>query len=192
MAPDGFLKYWSLFLAEKRRFRMAPSPTGSIHIGNARTALYNYLLARGCGGTFVLRIEDTARDRSTPEFEQGVLDGLRWLGLQWDEGPDLAGAYGPYRQSERLETHKEWLEKLTAMGHTYCCFCTQEDLAEERKLAQKTGTAPQYSGKCRDLTEWEVANRLQAGERAAVRFRVHPENISSIYITLDTSQFDKS
>lgn len=126
----------------------------------------------------MLRIEDTARDRSTPEFEQGVLDGLRWLGLQWDEGPDLAGAYGPYRQSERLETHKEWLEKLTAMGHTYCCFCTQEDLAEERKLAQKTGTAPQYSGKCRDLTEWEVANRLQAGERAAVRFRVNPENIS--------------
>ena len=157
---------------------MAPSPTGSIHIGNARTALYNYLLARQSGGTFVLRIEDTARDRSTPEFEQAVLDGLSWLGLDWDEGPDAGGEHGPYRQSERLEIHKEWLEKLTAAGHTYRCFCTREELAEERKLAQQNGRAPKYSGKCRSLTAEEVEGRLGAGEEAAIRFRVMPGQVS--------------
>ena len=157
---------------------MAPSPTGSIHIGNARTALYNYLLARQSGGTFVLRIEDTARDRSTPEFEQAVLDGLSWLGLDWDEGPDAGGEHGPYRQSERLEIHKEWLEKLTAAVHTYRCFCTREELAEERNLAQQNGRAPKYSGKCRSLTAEEVEGRLGAGEEAAIRFRVMPGQVS--------------
>jgi glutamyl-tRNA synthetase len=157
---------------------MAPSPTGSIHIGNARTALYNYLLARQCEGTFVLRIEDTSRERSTPEFEQAVLDGLGWLGLEWDEGPNAGGDYGPYRQSERLATHKEWLEKLTAAGHTYRCFCTREELAEDRKSAQKEGRAPKYSGKCRDLDAGEVESRLEAGEEAALRFRVEPRQVT--------------
>lgn len=157
---------------------MAPSPTGSIHIGNARTALYNYLLVRRSGGTFVLRIEDTARDRSTPEFEQAVLDGLGWLGLDWDEGPDAGGEHGPYRQSERLEIHKTWLAKLTAAGHTYRCFCTREELAEKRKVAQKVGRAPKYSGKCRNLSAEEVEGRLEAGEEAAVRFRVMPGQVS--------------
>ena len=165
-------------MSEKRRFRMAPSPTGSIHIGNARTALYNYLLARQSGGTFVLRIEDTARERSTPEFEQAVLDGLHWLGLDWDEGPDAGGEHGPYRQSERLEIHKEWLAKLTAVGHTYRCFCTREELAEERKLAQQDGRAPKYSGKCRDLPAEEVDGRLESGEDATIRFRVMTGKVS--------------
>ena len=164
-------------MIEKRRFRMAPSPTGSIHIGNARTALYNYLLARQSGGTFVLRIEDTARDRNKPEYEQAVLDGLSWLGLDWDEGPDAGGDHGPYRQSERLEIHKEWLAKLTAAGHTYRCFCTREELAEDRKLAQKEGRAPKYSGKCRNLAGAEVDSRLESGEEAAIRFRVEPRQV---------------
>ncbi len=166
-----------MLLTEKRRFRMAPSPTGSIHIGNARTALYNYLLARQSGGTFVLRIEDTSRECSTPEFEQAVLDGLGWLGLNWDEGPNAGGDYGPYRQSERLETHKEWLQKLTAAGHTYRCFCTREELAADRKAAQQEGRAPKYSGKCRNLDGAEVEARLKAGEEAALRFRIEPRQV---------------
>ena len=154
------------------RFRIAPSPTGSIHVGTARTALYNWLLARQSGGKFVLRVEDTARDRNRPEYEQAIYDGLAWLGLGWDEGPDVGGEYGPYRQSERQELHRRHLDRLIGRGHVYRCFCTRELLAEERKAAQRAKLPPKYSGRCRDLSEDEVRSRLRAGEPASYRFRV--------------------
>lgn len=156
----------------KPRFRIAPSPTGSLHIGNARTALYNFLASRKLDGDFILRIEDTARDRSKIEYEKTIIDGLHWLGINWDEGPDLGGSYGPYRQSERLQLHKELLQILIGRGCTYHCFCSREELAFERELAQKQGRAPKYSGKCRNLSDAEVSSRLDAGEEATVRFRV--------------------
>ncbi len=153
------------------RLRIAPSPTGSIHIGTARTALYNWLWARQKGGVFVLRVEDTARDRFRPEWEQAIYDGLRWLGLDWDEGPDGSGDFGPYRQSERAEAHREKLDLLIAGGHCYRCFCTPQQLAEERTAAQKRREPPRYSGRCRDLSDDEVERRLAGGEKASWRFR---------------------
>ncbi len=154
------------------RFRIAPSPTGSIHVGTARTALYNWLLARKSGGKFVLRVEDTARDRNRPEFEQAIYAGLAWLGLDWDEGPDVGGDYGPYRQSERLKIHRRHLQRLIDRGHVYRCFCSREQLAEERKAAQRAKLPPRYSGRCRSLSEDEVRSRLDASEPASYRFKV--------------------
>ena len=161
----------------KPRYRMAPSPTGALHIGNARTALYNYLLARKTGGTYILRIEDTARDRSRPEFEQTIFEAFRWLGIEWDEGPEIGGDYGPYRQSERVDLHREWLGKLIDRGWVYRCFCTPEELADERKRAQAEKRPPKYSGKCRGLSETETRRRLEAGEQAAYRFRVQSRTV---------------
>jgi glutamyl-tRNA synthetase len=159
------------------RYRIAPSPTGSIHVGTARTALYNWLLARQSGGTFVLRVEDTARDRNRPEFEQAIYAGLAWLGLDWDEGPDVGGDYGPYRQSERLQIHRRHLQRLIERGHVYRCFCSREQLAEERKAAQRAKTPPRYSGRCRNLSESEVQSRLEAGEPASFRFKVIAQTV---------------
>ena len=161
----------------KPRYRMAPSPTGALHIGNARTALYNYLLARKTGGNYVLRIEDTARDRSRPEFEKAIFDGFHWLGIEWDEGPEIGGDFGPYRQSERLDLHREWLGKLTDTGRVYRCFCSPDELADERKRAQAEKRPPRYSGKCRNLSKVEAQRRLDAGEEAAHRFRVEPRTV---------------
>src|SRR5262245_10034847 len=117
------------------RVRFAPSPTGHLHVGNARTALFNWLLARGAGGTYVLRIEDTDADRSTAESEQAILEDLRWLGLDWDEGPDVGGPSGPYRQSERLHLYASYAKELLANGQAYYCFCSPERLEEERRQA---------------------------------------------------------
>ncbi|HNV03950.1 MAG TPA: glutamate--tRNA ligase [Vicinamibacterales bacterium] len=154
------------------RVRFAPSPTGLLHVGNARTALFNWLLARGGGGTFILRIEDTDAERSTPESERGILDDLRWLGLQWDEGPDVGGAYGPYRQSERLDLYRSYAGELLDAGQAYYCFCSPDALERERQAALEAGRPPQYSGACRALPPAEAARRVAAGEAAAVRFRV--------------------
>ncbi len=158
--------------AAKPRFRIAPSPTGSIHVGTARTALYNWLLARQSEGTFVLRVEDTARDRNRDEYEQAIYSGLSWLGLDWDEGPDVGGQYGPYRQSERLGLHRRHLERLIERGHIYRCFCSPEQLAEERKAAQRAKRPPRYSGRCRGLAQDQVQALLKAGESASYRFKV--------------------
>ncbi|HYN35872.1 MAG TPA: glutamate--tRNA ligase family protein, partial [Actinomycetota bacterium] len=118
------------------RTRIAPAPSGSIHVGNARTALYNWLFARKHGGTFVLRVEDTDKKRATDEAYEAVLEDLRWLGLEWDEGPEVGGPFGPYRQSERMDRYAAAAEDLLAKGHAYRCFCTAEELAERRKQAQ--------------------------------------------------------
>jgi nondiscriminating glutamyl-tRNA synthetase len=158
------------------RVRFAPSPTGQLHVGNARTALFNWLLARGHDGTFILRIEDTDAERSTRESEESILEDLRWLGLEWDEGPDAGGAGGPYRQSERLHLYTSYANELLAGGHAYHCFCAPQKLEADRRAMLAAGRPPRYAGTCRAVSPEEARRRLDAGERAVVRFRV-PEHI---------------
>jgi glutamyl-tRNA synthetase len=134
------------------RVRMAPSPTGFVHLGSARTALYNQLFARRHGGSFVLRLEDTDVERNRPEFEQGIYDGLHWLGLRWDEGPDVGGPFGPYRQSERMDLYRERAAALLQSGHAYRCYCTREELEAEREQAEREKRPYRYSRKCRNLS----------------------------------------
>jgi len=173
------------------RVRFAPSPTGLLHVGNARTALFNWLLAKGSGGTFILRVEDTDAERSTSASEQGILEDLRWLGLQWDEGPDVGGAHGPYRQSERLDLYQSYAAELIEHGHAYFCFCSADQLEADRRAALESGRPPKYLGRCRDLPAAEARGRVEAGEPAVVRFRV-PEHREVAFQDLvrGTVQFD--
>jgi nondiscriminating glutamyl-tRNA synthetase len=156
------------------RVRFAPSPTGHLHVGNARTALFNWLLARGSGGTFILRIEDTDAERSTRESASAIHDDLRWLGITWDEGPDVGGPHGPYRQSERLPIYAEHAQRLLARGAAYYCFCTPEELEAQRAAALAAGLQPKYAGTCRTLDPAAASRRVEAGEPAAIRFIVPP------------------
>jgi nondiscriminating glutamyl-tRNA synthetase len=157
------------------RVRFAPSPTGHLHVGNARTALFNWLLARHAGGTYVLRIEDTDVERSTAASEGAIYDDLRWLGLEWDEGPDRGGPHAPYRQSERLAIYRRHADRLLESGHAYYCFCRPEQLDAERKAALAAGRPPKYAGTCRAVDPRAAAARLASGEPAALRFRVPPD-----------------
>jgi glutamyl-tRNA synthetase len=154
------------------RLRFAPSPTGHLHIGGARTALFNWAYARRTGGKFLLRIEDTDRERSLPEYERSILEGLRWMGLDWDEGPDVGGEHGPYRQSERMGRYRAAADELLARGTAYRCFCTAERLDALREERTRAGQNPAYDGRCRTLDPAESARRHAAGEPAVVRFRV--------------------
>jgi nondiscriminating glutamyl-tRNA synthetase len=155
----------------KIRVRFAPSPTGYVHVGNARTALYNWLFARQKGGVFVLRVEDTDIERSTPEYERKLMDDLGWLGLDWDEGPDVGGEFGPYRQSMRLDIYAAHTQQLLGEGKGYYCFCSPEELESERKSALASGGNPVYSGKCRLLSPDGASQRVKAGEEASIRLR---------------------
>jgi nondiscriminating glutamyl-tRNA synthetase len=157
------------------RVRFAPSPTGHLHVGNARTALFNWLLARGSGGTYVLRIEDTDTARSTLESEVSMIRDLLWLGLDWDEGPDKGGAHGPYRQSERLHLYQSYAKELLASDAAYYCFCSVEQLEADRQKALAEGSVARYAGTCRAVSRDEAAARIAGGERPAIRFRV-PED----------------
>lgn len=154
------------------RVRFAPSPTGRLHIGGARTALFNWAYARGRGGKFLLRIEDTDRERSTPEYERAILEGLRWLGIDWDEGPDVGGPCGPYRQTERIDRHREFASRLLASRDAYHCFCSSERLDELREGQTARKEKPAYDRKCLSLPAAEVERRIAAGERPVVRFKV--------------------
>ncbi|HAR95110.1 MAG TPA: glutamate--tRNA ligase [Deltaproteobacteria bacterium] len=145
------------------RVRFAPSPTGNLHIGNARTALINLLFARSNGGSFLLRIEDTDVERSDAAFESAILEDLRWLGVNWDEGP--------VRQTDRLSTYTEWADKLLASGQAYKCFCTVEELEHQRREALRRGLPPRYTGRCRDLTAYQVKDRQVTGQPFVIRFR---------------------
>ena len=158
------------------RVRFAPSPTGHLHVGNARTALFNWLFARQAGGVMVLRIEDTDVERSEARFEGQLLDDLKWMGLDWDEGPDVGGAYAPYRQSDRLAIYHEQSERLLSEGKAYLCFCSQEELERDRAEKLANQLPPVYSGKCRELDPAEAQRRRASGEAAAVRLRIpeHP------------------
>ena len=133
------------------RVRFAPSPTGLFHLGSARTALFNWVFARHEGGSFVLRIEDTDKERSKKEYEQNIFDSLRWLGMDWDEGPDTSGKFGPYRQSEREPIYEKYLKQLLDSGKAYFCYCTKEELEAQRETMISQGLPPKYSGHCRNL-----------------------------------------
>jgi glutamyl-tRNA synthetase len=154
------------------RVRFAPSPTGHLHVGNARTALFNWLLARGHNGTYILRIEDTDLERSTRESEQAILEDLRWMGLQWDEGVEAGGQYGPYRQTERMQTYADHTARLLADGKGYYCFCSADTLDAQRKSQLAAGLPPRYAGTCRGIPSGEAARRKSSGEPAVVRLRV--------------------
>jgi nondiscriminating glutamyl-tRNA synthetase len=162
------------------RVRFAPSPSGQLHVGNARTALFNWLLARGSGGTFVLRIEDTDVERSTPESEATIFRDMRWLGLDWDEGPDIGGARGPYRASERLHLYQSYAKELLTADAAYYCFCSTERLNAERTAAVAAGLPAVYAGTCRGIPRDEAEARITAGEQAAIRFRV-PEHRDVVF-----------
>src|ERR1700704_5434229 len=158
------------------RVRFAPSPSGQLHVGNARTALFNWLLARGqeedAPGVFILRIEDTDVERSTRESEAAILRDLRWLGLDWDEGPDSGGSHGPYRQSERLHLYQSYAKELLSAEAAYYCFCSAAQLDAERQAAVAAGRPSLYAGTCRALSFDQAQARVSAGERPAIRFRV--------------------
>lgn len=153
------------------RVRFAPSPTGFLHIGGARTALYDYLLARQTGGAFILRIEDTDQKRYEEDAEQDIKDALEWMGILPDEGPDQGGPYAPYRQSQRIQIYRDIAEELIEKDQAYYCFCTPERLAEIRDQQQKTNQTPHYDGTCRGLDKREAADRAASGEAHVIRFK---------------------
>lgn len=154
------------------RVRIAPSPSGNLHVGTARTALFNYLFAKKHGGKYVLRIEDTDLDRSSQAYIDNIYDSLKALGLNWDEGPDVGGQYGPYQQSERFDIYPKYAQKLIEAGYAYECFCTQEELEAEKEESIKNKKAHMYSGKCRNLSEEEKAKLRAEGRKPSIRFRV--------------------
>ena len=162
------------------RVRFAPSPTGQLHVGNARTALFNWLLARGQGATFILRIEDTDFERSSRESERAIVEDLRWMGLDWTEGIETQGDHGPYRQSERLHIYRAHAVELMSRGHAYQCFCSSEQLEADRQAALAAGRAPQYVGRCREIGRDQARRRIENGEKAVIRFRV-PESRDVVF-----------
>lgn len=153
------------------RVRFAPSPTGYLHVGGARTVLFNWLYARHTKGKLILRIEDTDQSRSTPEHERMQIEDMKWLGLTWDEGPDVGGPFAPYRQSERQEIYAKYATELLNSDRAYYCFCPDELLTQKREAAMKLGAVPQYDGTCRKISKQEALNRIQAGEKPTVRFK---------------------
>lgn len=157
------------------RVRIAPSPTGEPHVGTVYIALFNYLFAKKMGGEFILRIEDTDATRSTPEFEQKVLDALKWSGLTWSEGPDVGGPYGPYRQSERKAMYQPYAQELLDSGHAFRCFCTPERLEQMREAQRAAAKPPKYDGLCLNLKAEEVTARIEAGEPSVVRMKIPTE-----------------
>lgn len=178
------------------RTRFAPSPTGHLHLGGARTALYAYLLAKKTGGQFILRIEDTDMKRTVPGAEQEIMDGLRWLGLSYDEGPDVGGPYGPYRQTERRELYQTHAKTLVDKGHAYPCFCTPERLERVRQEQSKRKENPRYDGTCRNIDPGEAAKRVANGEPYTIRFKVPHEGVTVAHdhlrgdITIENKQLN--
>ncbi len=172
------------------RVRFAPSPTGLLHQGNVRTALFNFLYARHHGGKLVLRIEDTDQERSQENYEAAILQDLKWLGLEYDEGPDRGGDFGPYRQSERLEIYKKYLQQLESQGQVYPCFCTPEDLEAERRKAMASGKPYRYSGRCRELSAEDRKAKLDAGTPRTYRFKVEREIVKFHDLVYGEKVFD--
>lgn len=174
------------------RVRFAPSPTGFLHIGGARTALFNYLFAKKYEGVFILRIEDTDKERSKLEYEKDIIDSLKWLGIEWNEGPDIGGNYGPYRQSERGEIYKKYLEKLLVEDKAYYCFCSEEELEAQRQYQLSIGQAPKYSGKCRNLSKEDVKKYKKEGRPSVIRFKVEGKKIEFEDLVRGKIEFDVS
>ena len=174
------------------RTRLAPSPTGFLHIGTARTALFNYLFAKKNQGSFILRIEDTDLKRSSPEFEKDILEGLKWLGIEWQEGPKVGGDYAPYRQSERLNTYAKYLQKLLQEGKAYYCFCSEEELEAQRQYSISLGKPWFYNGKCAHLSEKEVKKYLAEGKPSIIRFKIPQKKVEFNDLIRGKLEFDAS
>ena len=152
--------------------RFCPSPPGLPHVGLVRTALFNWAYARHTGGTFIFRIEDTDQERDSEESYEQIIEALSWLGLDWDEGPEVGGPNGPYLQSQRLDIYAHWAAKFLAQGDAYHCYCSSEELEASREAQKSAGTAPGYDGKCRDLTADQVADYKSAGREPVLRMRM--------------------
>jgi glutamyl-tRNA synthetase len=163
------------------RVRFAPSPTGHLHVGGGRTALYDFLLAQQTGGQFILRLEDSDRKRFVPEAEEELMSGLRWLGLEWDEGPDTGGPHAPYRQSERKEIYLEYARKLIDSNKAYYCFCSPDRLEKMRQEQQKQKISPHYDGLCRKLSLDEAERRVRNGEKHVIRFKTPQEGSITVH-----------
>ena len=162
------------------RTRFAPSPTGHTHLGSARTAMYDYLFSRQTGGQFILRIEDSDQKRYVPGAEEELMASLRWLGIDWDEGPDIGGQYGPYRQSERRDIYQDYARRLIDSRHAYYCFCTPERLQQMREKQKALGQQSRYDGTCRRLDPGEALARVARGEKHVVRFQMPQEGAISV------------
>ena len=181
---------------EEVRVRFAPSPTGYLHIGGARTALFNWLYAKSNGGKLILRIEDTDTDRLKEDSVSQILTSLKWLGINWDEGPEIGGNYGPYFQSERKKLYKREAERLLAEGKAYCCFCTPEDLEAEREKQRKAKQPFRYARACRELSPEEVKERIAGGESYSVRIKIPKEGEVVVHdmihgdVSFDLTQLD--
>jgi glutamyl-tRNA synthetase len=154
------------------RLRFAPSPTGDLHVGNIRTALFNWAYARHTGGKLIFRIEDTDRERVTEQYIQAAIETLKWLGLNWDEGPEVDGDFGPYLQSQRLKVYEEWAKKFIDQGDAYYCYCSSEELEQRRQEQMKNNKAPGYDGKCRDLSLDQISKYRAQGRDAVIRMRM--------------------
>ncbi len=174
------------------RTRFAPSPTGDLHIGGARTALFSYLFAKKFQGNFVLRIEDTDIERSKPEFEKDILEGIKWLGMDYDEGPDAKGEFGPYRQSERLDIYEKYLKKLLDEDKAYYCFCSKDELESDRQAMLAQGLAPKYSGRCRHIPKDENERRIANDEASVIRFKVPDTEIEFHDLIRDKVRFNSN
>lgn len=188
------------------RVRMAPSPTGFLHIGTARATLFNFLFAKKLKGVFVLRIEDTDKERSKKEYEDDIIEGLKWLGLEWDEGPiaedqiqnlklenqKYIGEHGPYRQSERLDIYKKYLEKLLKEDKAYYCFCSEEELEAQKQYQMSMGESPHYNGKCSKLKKEEIKNLVGQGKKSVIRFRTPAKKVEFQDIIRGKVEFDTS
>jgi glutamyl-tRNA synthetase len=172
------------------RVRFGPSPTGNLHVGNVRTALFNWAYARHTGGTFVFRVEDTDAARDTEESYHGLLASMRWLGLDWDEGPEVGGDFGPYRQSLRMELYADVAEQLRSTGRAYHCYCSHEELEQRREIARAEGRSSGYDGHCRDLSDEQVEAYRAQDRRPALRFRMPDEPVTFADLVRGEISFD--
>lgn len=159
-------------LPKSIRTRFAPSPTGPLHVGGSRTALFNYLFAKKHNGKFILRIEDTDKERSLQKWTEEIIEQLKWLGINWDEGPDIDGKFGPYKQTQRTDIYKKYLENLLEENKAYYCFCTEEELESKRQEQLSRGVAPKYDGTCCHLTKKDIENNIEEGKPSVIRFRI--------------------
>ncbi len=172
------------------RVRFAPSPTGPLHIGGSRTALFNYLFAKNNNGKFVLRIEDTDLQRSEQKWTDQIIEELKWLGIQWDEGPDIGGEFGPYKQSQKTDIYEKYLKQLLDDGKAYHCFCSEEELEAKRQDQISRGVAPKYDGKCSKLSKKEVEKNLAEGKQSVIRFKIANKKVKIKDMVRGQVEFD--
>src|SRR3989344_8898608 len=179
-------------IENKIRLRFPPSPTGPLHVGNVRTLLFNYLFAKKYGGKIVLRIEDTDTQRSEAKWIENIIEELTWLNITWDEGPDIGGDFGPYKQSERSDIYKKYLEQLLKGEKAYYCFCSADDLEAKRQEQMKKGVAPKYDGTCSNLDEETVVDNLKNNKPPVIRFKISDKKIMFTDLIRGTVEFNMS